>query len=211
MGNNYRHLINRYSTGQGPIVNIGVPENKTDYASYKMKPLQYRLGRPEFSVDLLREADRISMQVEASAQTIKVLGYNSKAGKDFRGLKSRLEVIKHLMINYPIRMVKNADLESLYVMYEKNSPGMDKLIKDVVNQNKDTKRSVPDFVGTSYSVRQGYPVFDDKGKVLSPPDMATFKKGEKASSKTLAGVDLGSNKLLILALAGVGLYMFINR
>lgn len=211
MGNEYRHVIYRYSTGQGPIVNMGLPKHGTDYASFKMKPLQYRLGREEFSVDLLREADRVSMQVEAAAQSIKVLGFNSKAGQNFRNLKSRLEVIKHLLINYPIRMIKNSDLEELYTMYKANSPGMNNIIKRVVEQNKGNNRSVPDFLNTAYSVRKGYPVFDDKGQTLAPPDKEVFKEGEKAiKTKTLAGFDLQSNKLPMLALAGLGLWLYLR-
>lgn len=177
----YRHALYRYSTGQGFNVNVDLPKYADQVASYKGEPLLTRLGRPEFSVDIKREADRISMQVEAGMQQVKVLGYDSRLGKNLRNLKVRLEVIKHLMTTYPIRYIKKEDLEKIYEQYEKNAPGMDTLIQKVVEQNKGAT-GIQDFVGTAMKVRKGYPLYDKFGRELSKADEKKFKEDSKGLS-----------------------------
>lgn len=194
----YRHALYRYSTGNGFNVNVNLPKDADDVASYKMEPLYTRLSRPEFTVDLKREADRVSMQVEAGMQQVKVLGYDSKLGKGLRKLKVQLEVIKHLMTTYPIRYIKKEDLEKIYELYTKNAPGMDALIQKVVDQNKGAT-GIQDFVGTAMRVRKGYPLFDKFGKKLSSVDKKKFE-GEKATE--LSGfADTASKANLIKGIA----------
>lgn len=204
----YRHATYRYSTGQGFNVNVDVPDETTDVASYKMYPLMQRLGRESFTVNMKREADRVSMQVEAGAQQIKVLGYDSEAGKRYRGLKARLEVIKHLMANYPIEFIKTADLERLYELYEKNTPGLDKIIRKVVKDNKNAT-GVHTYVGTAMKVRKGYPLFDQFGKKLSAKEEAMYRKSQK-NNKGLSGFGEGGTtdivKLLGLLLIGAAVW-----
>jgi len=189
----YRHALYRYSTGQGFNVNVNLAENAEDTASYKAKPLYTKLMRPEFTVDLKREADRVSMQVEAAMQQVKVLGYDSKLGKNLRVLKGHLELIKHLMTNYPVRYIKKADLEKLYDQYLKNAPGMDAIIKKVINQNKDAT-GIQDFVGTAMKVRKGYPLYDKFGRRLSSEESSSFEK-LKGNLKGLAGFSDTDSKL----------------
>lgn len=189
----YRQALYRYSTGQGFNVNVDVPDEAGEVASYKLKPLYTRLSRPEFTVDLKREADRVSMQVEAGMQQVKVLGYDSKVGKNLRKMKAQVEVIKHLMTSYPIRYIKKEDLENIYDLYTKNSPGMDRLIGKVVEQNRNAT-GVKDFVGTAMRVRKGYPLFDRFGRKLSNADKNKFE----SEKKNLAGFsDAGSRHNLI--------------
>lgn len=185
----YRHATYRYSTGQGFNVNVDVPEQGNDVSSYKMYPLMQRLGRESFTVNLKREVDRVSMQVEAGAQQMKVLGYDAEAGKRYKKLKARLEVITHLMTNYPIEYIKTADLERLYDLYEKNAPGLDSIIKKVVKDNKSAK-GVHTYVGTAMKVRKGYPLFDQFGKKLSAKEEVEYRKNQK-NSKGLSGFGEG--------------------
>jgi hypothetical protein len=170
----YRHLIYRYSTGQGPIVNVGLPKHSTDYASFKLKPLRYKLDKDNVYVDLKREADRVSMQVEAAGQVIKVMGFNKKANVEFRELKARLELLKHLMLNYPIKTIKRADLDRLYEMYQQNHPGMDTLINKAI---KESNGATKGYADTALKVRKGYPVVDAQGKLLAPADKKKFAEG----------------------------------
>lgn len=209
----YRRMIYRYSTGEGPIVNVGLPTRGTDYASFKMDPLQYNLKNPGMAVDLKREADRLSMQVEAADQMIKVLGYNGKAGDKYRKLRGRVELIKHLLINYPVKYIKSEDLERLYDLYAKSHPAMDSIIEKVIGESSKLKGSTPDFVGTAYSVRKGYPMFDAYGKILSPPDKELFEKTKAGAAKTLSGFDgLPTGKLpILLAVGALAYYIFVHK
>lgn len=188
----YRHMLYRYSTGFGPSMNVDMPANASDYASFKMKPLLPNLGTSEQVIDLRREADRVSMQAEAAEQIIKVMGYNSAAGKSHRELKSRVDLIRHLMSNYPIRFVRPQDMETLYSMYAKNSPGMDALIEKVVQENKGIS-DVNEFIKTAQRVRKGYPLFDQFGKKLAPV--------EAKQMTTLEGLEtITGNPLLIVGI-----------
>jgi len=209
----YRRMIYRYSTGQGPIVNVGMPNGATDYASFKMDPLVYKQDRPGFAVELKREADRVSMQLESAEQMMKVLGYNSKAGAKYQNLKNRVEVIKHLLVNYPVKFIKSEDLEKLYGFYAQGHPAMDVVIKKVVKENKKVKGAVPDFVGTAYGVRKGYPLFDAYGNLLTPQDKALFEKSKNDKPKTLSGFDgvalSVANKLPIILVAAAIAYYYI--
>jgi len=208
----YRHATYRYSTGQGFNVNVDVPEETTQVSSYKMYPLTHNLGRKEFTVNMKREADRVSMQVEAAAQQMKVLGYDSDAGKRYRKLKVRLEVIKHLMTNYPIEFIKSEDLEKLYSLYAKNMPGLDSVIKKVVKDNKNAT-GVSTYVGTAMKVRKGYPLFDQFGKKLNAKEAAEYKKSMK--SKGLSGFGEGKPagivKLLGWAIIAAAAWKLLNK
>ena len=196
----YRHALYRYSTGDGFNVNVNVPKDADDVASYKAEPLYTRGARPEFSVDLKREADRVSMQVEAGMQQVKVLGYDSRLGKNLRNLKVRLEVVKHLMTTYPIRYIKKEDLEKIYEQYAKNAPGMDAVIQKVVEQNRGAT-GIQDFVGTAMRVRKGYPLFDKFGRKLSTPDKSKFESGKKSMGLSgFAEAASGNNIIKIVAI-----------
>jgi len=180
----YRHALYRYSTGQGFNVNVDVPEKVEDVTSYQFQPLLTRMNmNPDFTVDIRREADRISMQVEAAQQAMKHIGYDDKIGKDFKKLKIQLEVMQHLSTNYPIRYVKVKDLEKLYALYEKNTPGIDKIIAKVVEENKNSTGIIK-YVGTAFRVRKGYPLFDRYGHKLKLPKEEQFLKDKiKAEEK----------------------------
>jgi hypothetical protein len=187
----YRHASYRYSTGQGFNVNVDVPKAADDVASFKMEPLMHNLGRPAFTVSVNREADRLSMQVEESFRQMKNLGYDSAAGKKYRTLKGRLEVIRHLMTNYPIEYVKAGDLEKLYKLYERSAPGGDAIIQKIIAQNKDAK-GVQKYVTTAKKVRKGYPLYDQFGRKLSDAE-----KKKMSIKKTLSGLgEAGGSKLL---------------
>jgi hypothetical protein len=179
----YRNALARYSTGEGFSVNVDVPENAYDVTSYQGKPLLTRMNmNPELTVDVRREADRISMQVENLQQIIKNIGYDEKVGKDFKDLKIQLEIMQHLATNYPIRYIKSGDLQKLYEMYEKNKPGIDKIIAKVVEQNKDST-GIHAFVGTAFRVRKGYPLYDQFGRKLTLPKEEQFLKDKIKSEK----------------------------
>jgi len=201
----YRHALYRYSTGAGFNVNVDVPEDAGSVASYKIEPLYTKLSRPGFPVDLKREADRVSMQVEAGMQQVKVLGYDSKAGKKLRKMKAQVEVVKHLMTSYPIRNIRREDLDKIYELYAKNSPGMDAVIQKVVEQNKGST-GVKDFVGTAMRVRKGYPLFDQFGRKLSDADKNKFKSA-KSNLSGFSGSTTGHNIIklgtVLLVLAAI--------
>lgn len=179
----YRNALYRYSTGMGFSVNVDVPENVEDVTSYKFQPLLTRMNmNPDFTVDIRREADRISMQVEATQQAIKHIGYDEKIGKDFKKLKTQLEVMQHLTTNYPIRYIKVKDLEKLYRLYEKNTPGINKIIAQVVEENKDST-GIHSYVGTAFRVRKGYPLFDRYGHKLTLPKEEQYLKDKIKAEK----------------------------
>lgn len=199
----YRHALYRYSTGQGFNVNVDVPEIANNIASFKMIPLYTELSRPGMAVDIKREADRVSMQYEAAMQQIKVLGYDPQAGKRLKKLKLRVELIKHIMTTYPVRYIKEEDLNKLYDLYEKNAPGMDRIINEVVNQNKGVT-GIDDFVGTALKVRKGYPLYDKFGRELTKKGVEEFNASEKkAEGLSGFGEEGKTNILKIIAIIAV--------
>lgn len=209
----YRHALYRYSTGQGFSVNVDVPEKAEEVTAYKFKPLITQMSmNPAFTVDLRREADRISMQVEDAERVMKNIGYDENLGKDYKKLKSRLEVMQHLFTNYPIRYIRTGDLEKLYQLYERNTPGIDKIIAQVVDENKEAT-GIHAFVGTAYRVRKGYPLFDQYGQKLKRPDEALYltdkAKAEKEGELNGFGDDVGVGRKLIGPLALVVLFYFL--
>jgi len=117
------------------------------------------------------------------------------------------------MINYPVKYIKSEDLEKLYEYYAKGHPAMDSVIEKVVGESSKLKGSTPDFVGTAYSVRKGYAMFDAYGKILSPPDKELFEKSKAGAAKTLSGFDgLPTGKLPILLAAGaIAYYIFVYK
>jgi hypothetical protein len=114
---------------------------------------------------------------------MKNIGYDEKIGKDFKKLKVQLEVMQHLTTNYPIRYIKAGDLEKLYRLYEKNTPGIDKIIAKVVEENKNAT-GIHSYVGTAFRVRKGYPLFDQYGHKLTLPKEELYMKDKiKAEEK----------------------------
>jgi len=208
----YRHALFRYSTGQGFNVNVDVPEIASDVASFQMVPLIANKISDTANVNLKREADRVSMQMEAAYQQIKVLGYDAKAGKALRNLKAQVAVVSHLMTNYPIEFINKKDLENIYVQYAKNSVGMDNTIQKVVKYNNRAK-GIDEYVQTAASVRKGYPVYDQFGQKLLNKDKATLLKAEGKTPAGLAGLasfadtETGSGliKLVTFLLVGAAL------
>jgi hypothetical protein len=165
-----------------------------------MEPLLTRLSGPDRAVDIKREADRVSMQVEAGMQQVKVLGYDSKVGKDLKNLKGQVELIRHLMATYPIRYIKRKDLDRLYDLYNKNAPGMDQMISTIVDQNKGAT-GIEDFVGTAMKVRKGYPLYDKFGKKLNTSDKTKFEDlSKKAKGLSGFGTAEKPNLLKIVAM-----------
>ena len=197
----YRHALYRYSTGQGFNVNVTPPRKIDDVNSYKMEPLEERLIKPEFQVDLLREADRVSMQVEAAKQQLKVLGYDQDAGNRYRALKTRLDVIQHLMTNYPIRYIVKKDLERIYDMYKANSPEVNKFIHKVIEQTKGVKE-VDKYVDTATKLRKGYPIYDQFGRKLTGDDKQAFVESLK-KHKGLSGFGEGNKSIPLLLVAAI--------
>lgn len=197
----YRHATYRYSTGQGFNPVVDTADRAGEVASYKMEPLRFTLSKPELEVELVREADRVSMQVEAAGQQMKVLGYDAESRKKYQNLKGRLEVIKHLMMNYPIKKVKIGDLEKLYGLYAQGGPGMDELIKKIVDKNTGATTS---YVDTAMKVRKGYPLFDQYGRVLSKKEETAVEAGAKAVLNGL-GEFSASNKYALGATLALGI------
>jgi len=147
------------------------------------------------------------MQVEAGEQSIKVLGYDPEAGKRLKKLKIQLEVIQHLLTNYPVAYIKVRDLNRLYELYGKNTPELDNIVKKVVEDNKNTG-GIYAYAGTAYRVRKGYPLFDRYGKKLDRPDEKLYDSSlkNKKSGDGLGSISTASSKwvlLLILVVAGV--------
>lgn len=211
----YRHALYRYSTGQGFNVNVNPPKHADDVNSFKLDPLRARLIHDEQPVDILREADRVSMQVEAAAQQLKVLGYDSDAGKRYRNLKSRLDIIQHLVTSFPIRYIVKSDLEQIYELNKKTSPGqsnakLDALIQSVVEKNKGAG-GAKDYVRTAKALRKGYPIFDQFGTKLDGEDKKTFLQSKK-KHKGLSGFgEQKSSKLVPLLLFAVIAAFILKR
>jgi hypothetical protein len=205
----YRNALHRYSTGQGFSVNVDPPQVAEDVASYKMENLTARLIQPGFEVDIKREADRISMQVEAANQQLKVFGYDKKSGKRYRNLKSRLDVMQHLITNYPIRYITKKDLERIYDLYTSSSPSINEYIHSIVEKNKGVK-GIPDYISTAKKIRKGYPLYDQFGKKLNHKDEKEFKKG-LAKSKGLSGFgeSTGLAKVVAAGIVIVILFKFV--
>lgn len=159
----YRSTLYRYSTGKGFSVNVDVPDEETSYAAFKMDPLETPYVTPETPIDLTREADNVSMQLEAAEQQVKILGYNTDASKKVSRLKNRVELIRHLLQNYPIKKVKYRDLQNLYDAYQKDTRSIDSLVQKVLAYQKE---AAADFVDVAAKVRKGYAVYDQYGKVV---------------------------------------------
>lgn len=199
----YRHATYRYSTGQGFNPNVDTPERAGEVASYKMEPLRFMLSKSGTEVELKREADRLSMQVEAAAQQMKVLGYDATSRKKYQNLKARLEVLKHLMLNYPIKIAKINDLEKLYGLYAQGGPGMDEVIKKIVNENQG---GTQEYVDTAMKVRKGYPLFDQYGRVLSKKEESAVEAGAKAVLNGFGEIS-GNNKYILGLAAAIALVL----
>jgi len=111
---NYRHTIYRYSTGQGPNMAVNIPAYALDFASFKMNPLVTNQASSESMINLKREADRVSMQVESAVQMLKTLGSNPAAADKIKILKARMDLINTLMLKYSLQNIYSADLNHLY-------------------------------------------------------------------------------------------------
>jgi hypothetical protein len=204
----YRHALFRYSTGAGFNANINVPKKPHDVASYQGDPLIARQIKPTSNVNIKREADRVSMQVEAAYQQIRVLGYDSELGKKLRKLKSQVAVLNHLMTNYPIEFINKQDLEQLYTQYSRNSVGMDNVIKKVVKYNNKAK-GIDEYVKTAAGVRKGYPLYDQFGKKLASKEQIEFANSQAKTAPGLAGLagfgeESGPNLVKIVAILLLG-------
>lgn len=136
---NYRHMIYRYSTGQGPNAAIDVPDFNLDMAAFALQPQVYELGGVNLPIDLKREADRLSMQVEAAQQALKNLGTNPTATANFNKLKARLDMLMYIQDNFPLKAIKRRDLDYFYGLDLSNKPLVNKALKLLL----DTMRSRP--------------------------------------------------------------------
>jgi len=206
---NYRHTIYRYSTGQGPNFNVDVPKYATQYSSFKLEPLRHRLSNEEFTVNLVREADRVSMQVEAAAQQIKVLGYNREVGPKYRNLKNRLELIKYILFKYPIKYIRIRDLNILYEIFNKGklTPDAKRAINRILDANKNTG-GVYDYLGSIYrSVNKKRRIeIDSEGIELNKSEQQIYKKGKQS----LGEFD-DKKKYYSLILVIIALYLFLRK
>jgi hypothetical protein len=150
------------------------PSAKWENSAYKIRPMRHTLSLPKEEVALVREADRLSYQVEEADRIIKVMGYDSAATKKRDIVKSRLDLVKHLMMNYPITHVKYVDLERLYKLWNQSSSGIDDLVGEIINRSK--SKGTPDFVKAATKTRKGYPIIDKFGQVVSLPKAKERKK-----------------------------------
>lgn len=181
----YRQTIYRYSTGQGPNLAAKLaPSERWKAAAFKIRPMRHTLSLPKSEVALVREADRLSYQVEEADRIIKIMGYDSTAAKKRNIIKSRLDLVKHLMMNYPITHVRYIDLERLYKLWNDSSSGIDGLVGEIINRSK--SKGTPDFVKSATKTRKGYPIIDKFGQVISLP---------KAKNRMLGEFGFGMGKL----------------
>ena len=178
----YRHANYRYSTGNGFNPIVDTPMVASDVASFKMEPLLHNQIESETLVNIKREADRVSMQLEDGMRQIKNLGYNEALANNLKTLKKRVELIRHLMTNYPIQKILREDLEEIYVLYVKNSPGIDPIISRVVAYNRNAKELRP-YITTAQKVRKGYNIFDQFGRKLDSEDKNIMQDSKEAASK----------------------------
>lgn len=199
----YRHALYRYSTGQGFNPNVDVPEKVESVTSYKLKPLLTRMNmNSDFSVDLRREADRISMQIETAQRIMKNIGYDEQVGKDFKNLKTYLEVMQHLITKHSVRYLRVGDLEKLYAAYAAEAPDFEAQVAQVVVDNKFTTGIHPN-AGTGFHIKKSYPLFDQYGKRLKLPNEELFLK-TKLNKEGLSGLgeENRKNRWLLLLLVG---------
>jgi len=202
----YRHAIYRYSTGIGPNAIVDIPERAGQVASFKGEPLMHTLQNAEGKVALLREADRVSMQVEDAMRQIKTLGYNPRLGSNLTILKKRVELIRHLMSNYPINFVLRPDLELMYQIYVKNGPGLDLMISRVVDYNK-VPGTYENVVKNSTRVTGGFNIFDKFGRKLNAQDKELLKKDKPTGILGLSG--FGDTTVTLATVAGVLILVFV--
>lgn len=189
---NYRQMIYRYSTGQGPSFNLDLPKNATEYASYKFAPLQHNLGRDEFPVHLKREADRVSMQVETANRIVEKMGWNSDAGRNLRKLKARLGLIKQLYLKNPLTWIRKTDLEYLVKLYQEKNPKINEEMKRIIEENKNI-RGVHDMPNKKYMRGKDIPrLYDSFGKRLNRPEKDIL-------DKNLSGIDCVSCSITTIA------------
>jgi len=168
----YRDALYRYSTGQGFNLNVDVPRTAREVAAYKMLPLQARhIGRGS-AVDLKRESDRLSMQVESAHRQLLTLGHDPVAGKRYRHLKNRVDALQHLLVSYPIRLIRIPDLNLIYKHFAARSPQLDSVIQRVIEYNK----------GSALRARKGSLLYDQYG------EQSAGGFGEWTTNKTLATV-----------------------
>lgn len=190
-------MIYRYSTGQGPSILEDLPQNATDYVSFSMDPLRYRLSLPHVSTDLKREADRLSMQVEEAARIIKTFGSNPQAEQKYQLLKKRLELIKHLMYKFSVRYIENGKLEELHELFA-NGTNVDQIVEDLIKNKKAT------------STDKKYLEYDGFGQKLKnnklsykPFNFSGLSGFGEMSNKCLLYVSVGIVALLILKKKGL--------
>lgn len=197
----YRQTLYRYSTGEGPSVNVDPPEKASDVASFKMKPLVHNLINDEIVVDLKREADRLSMQHEEGMRQAKLLGYDPEMGRNLAVLKKRVDLISKLMFKHLLRYVLRTDLERMYDLYTNQRPGLDALIIKASAYNQNT--SILDAYAKTTAagskagrVNVGSSLYDSFGRVLN-------KKNARVWNKIKPKMGLGEFSLT--SPAGIGL------
>lgn len=205
----YRHALYRYSTGDGFTASTGgplvdVPERAGQVASFKGEPLMHTLINVEGKVELLREADRVSMQQEDLMRQIKNLGYNPEMGRQLTVLKKRVDLIRHLMTNYPIIFVTRPDLEKMYHLYVKNVPGLDFWIARAIKYNK-PPGGFERYVKTATRVNKGYNLFDQFGRKLNKKDRELLDSIKPPG----ALLGFGDTTLTLTAIAGICILAFI--
>lgn len=185
----YRDMIYRYSTGQGPSILEDLPENATDWVSFSMDPLRYRLSLPQVFTDLKREADRLSMQVEEAARIIKTFGSNPRAENKYLILKKRLELVKHLMLDLSIRYISNDELENLHIKFS-NGENVDSIVDKLIKNKK------------ASSTNKKYLEYDAFGQKLN--------KKESYKPFTFGETDNKTNLLLVI-IVGLGLVYLARK
>lgn len=171
---NYRRTIYRYSTGEGPNLAAKiVPQEQWQTAAYKFRPLRHMLSLPDTEVNLKREADRVSYQVEEADRIIKVMGYDSDAAKKRDKLKDRLDLINHLLMNFPLTKIKYEELERLHNMWASSSKGVDAYVEKLITESNESGSDK--YIKSAASTRKGYPVIDKFGQVVAMPKNAPTK------------------------------------
>lgn len=161
----YRGMLYRYSTGIGPNASMDMPERSAQQASFSLYPQTFRLSDPEFSVEIKREADRVSLQVEDAQRIISNLGSDPKAVQQLQVLKDRLNLITDLMLNYPVTYIKIKDLDILHDLKSKKSPDLNMKIREVVEYNRKNKGN-PRLIGDKKFTPKGKRLYDQYGREI---------------------------------------------
>lgn len=139
---NYRRLLNRYSTGLGPDFTQDLPNSPLELTAFKMEPLYHRLQKNNLNVDLRREADRLSMQLEDASRIASRIGRSKATLHRYENLRKRTEFLRNILLNSSVKYLSRKDLNQIYDALE-HGKDVKSAVKEAVKRSQNIKGTTP--------------------------------------------------------------------